>query len=441
MNFMYRGEVYRFSLGKPPAKILKYVTSTVRTKFDADTVADRIKLAIKDGTFDADDTATVPDPQTIPTLAQLGKTYFETYRIKKGGAALSDDERSRWDLTMRTEIRRANDVTVQIGDLAADALTLPDLEALRSALLAERTEVRKNKRGRLCTRHYGGLIGTHRSLSRLRNFYRWAVKRKHATQNPFTIAKDSDVTLFVDEGDRERRLEPAARDDRPSEEARIFAAANPQLQALMFAALETGCRRGELLSLQWSQVRFDLDEIHLPAGKTKARKPRELPMSQTLRSLLEMRRTDPTGRDCKPEHYVFGDVTGAQIKDVKTAWTNAVLKAHGIKVKRDKKGGLAPECQQHLKAINLHFHDLRREAGSRFLESGMPANFVQEFLGHADLKTTSRYLKITKAGLHAAMKRRDTVAPPICNPFAMLAKKPADAASATETSDASNVVH
>jgi hypothetical protein len=38
--------------------------------------------------------------------------------------------------------------------------------------------------------------------------------------------------------------------DQPSEQERLFAAANPHLQALIIAALETACRVGELLSLQ-----------------------------------------------------------------------------------------------------------------------------------------------------------------------------------------------
>jgi len=31
-----------------------------------------------------------------------------------------------------------------------------------------------------------------------------------------------------------------------------------------------------------------------------------------------------------PDHYVFGDEAGGRIQDVKTAWENTVLKAHGM---------------------------------------------------------------------------------------------------------------
>jgi integrase len=103
--------------------------------------------------------------------------------------------------------------------------------------------------------------------------------------------------------------------------------------------------------------------------------------------------------------YVFGDATGRRIKSVKTAFETARLKAHGYDVKREKNGRLRAECRQQLTAINLRFHDLRREAGSRFLEGGMSANYVQQFLDHAKLSTTSRYLNVTRDGMHLALER------------------------------------
>jgi Phage integrase family len=57
---------------------------------------------------------------------------------------------------------------------------------------------------------------------------------------------------------------------------------------------------------------------------------------------------------------------------------------------------------------NLHFHDLRHEAGSRLLEAGWPLHHVQEMLGHADLKQTSTYLNVTRVGLQDSMRRFGT---------------------------------
>jgi integrase len=164
----------------------------------------------------------------------------------------------------------------------------------------------------------------------------------------------------------------------------LLAACNPHLRVLVTAALETCCRVGELLSLQWKHVRFDLNEIRLPALNTKARRMRVLPMSQRLRALLDMRRFDPTGKPFAGAAFVFGNDVGEPVGTVDTAW-NAACRRANIR--------------------GLHFHDLRREAGSRLLESGMPEHYVQRFLDHANLSTTSRYLKTTRRGMHEALRR------------------------------------
>jgi integrase len=57
--------------------------------------------------------------------------------------------------------------------------------------------------------------------------------------------------------------------------------------------------------------------------------------------------------------------------------------------------------------IDLHFHDLRHEAGCRWLEAGWPNHHVQEMLGHANLSQTSTYLHAAEMGLQESMRRFD----------------------------------
>jgi|TARA_B100000315_G_scaffold258438_1_gene310543 hypothetical protein len=57
--------------------------------------------------------------------------------------------------------------------------------------------------------------------------------------------------------------------------------------------------------------------------------------------------------------------------------------------------------------IDLQFHDLRHEAGSRFLEGRMPLHHVREMLGHASLSTTNTYLNVTGHDLRESMRRLD----------------------------------
>ena len=52
---------------------------------------------------------------------------------------------------------------------------------------------------------------------------------------------------------------------------------------------------------------------------------------------------------------------------------------------------------------HLNFHDLRREFASRLLESGASEHDVRDFLGHANITTTSRYLQSSALRLERAL--------------------------------------
>jgi Phage integrase family len=95
-----------------------------------------------------------------------------------------------------------------------------------------------------------------------------------------------------------------------------------------------------------------------------------------------MWRTDPDGEELPPDAFVFGDEIGQSISSVKTAWRTACEDA-GI--------------------VDLHFHDLRREFACRLLESRAELHDVRDFLGHANITTTSRYLRSTTLRLERAL--------------------------------------
>lgn len=386
----------------------------VESKTEAYAEADRMRTAIRNGTFRKPSEPACPVPSV--TIEQLGESYFSTYTNPKTGEPLSRNERSRWDLVMGIEIERPGRARVRFGALPLQEITRHDIEAFRAAHLERRIVTITDSKGRRYQVRRGGAVGVHRCLGRLRAFFGWAVDKDHIAATPFKKGGTAIKGLFAHEGERARRLEPG-------EEERLFKASNPHLQAVLTAALETGCRIGELLSLQWRQVRFDLNEIHLRAVNTKARRARHLPMSHRLRAVIEMRRHDQNGREYPGTAFVFGDETGARIKSVKTAWENARLKAHGYEVKRERNARLSAECRRQLADINLHFHDLRREAGSRLLDAGVPLGVIQAFLDHANISTSSRYLKVTQHGLHVALKhyeevrRRDTNVTHATNPL------------------------
>ena len=129
------------------------------------------------------------------------------------------------------------------------------------------------------------------------------------------------------------------------------------------------------------------NELTIRAEKAKDGDSRTLPISGRLKAVLEMVRMAPDDKEHSPAGYVFGDAIGGKVADPKKAWA-ATLRRAGI--------------------TDLHFHDLRHEAGSRLLEAGWPLHHVQEMLGHADLQQTSTYLNVTRAGLQDSMRRFGT---------------------------------
>lgn len=226
--------------------------------------------------------------------------------------------------------------------------------------------------------------------------FSWAIENGYVTETPFKRGSQTVVRLETRmETARTRRLEPG-------EEELLLAHAGSHLRALIVAALSTGCRLGELLSLQWLQVRRDEQNrprwLVLPARKTKTNEARTIPVGPRLRAELEMRRHGPDGKELATDAHIFGNEIGEPIASVKTAW-RATCRRAGIR--------------------GLHFHDLRREFGSRLLESGASEHDVRDFLGHANITTTSRYLKSTPLRLEKALAQMEGA--PIRTAFAQTA--------------------
>jgi integrase len=104
--------------------------------------------------------------------------------------------------------------------------------------------------------------------------------------------------------------------------------------------------------------------------------------------------------------FVFGGEAGRRVREVKRAWETAVLKAHGH-APIWTGHALSRESRAVFQRIDVVFHDLRHEAGSRLLESGWPLHQVAHMLGHASVETTNTYLNATRVGLQDAMRRLD----------------------------------
>jgi integrase len=248
-----------------------------------------------------------------------------------------------------------------LGDKALTEVTTDDIEAFRDARRAEGLST----------------VTVNHDLKLLRKMFNWGIRKGYLERTPFKIGTEPAIAL-------EKEIARAWRFGHEEDERRLLDAADPHLRAVIVALLDTACRVGEILSLQWRNVNLEQRELLIEAVKSKTRTARIVPISTRLKAILEMRCTDPSGMEFGPDAYVFGNEIGEQVKSIRASWERARAAA-----------GLN----------DLQLRDLRHEAGSRFDEAGVPTNYVSKLLGHTNLTTTSRYLNIHRRGLQMAMEK------------------------------------
>lgn len=163
------------------------------------------------------------------------------------------------------------------------------------------------------------------------------------------------------------------------EELTLFEALedNELIGNITLFALNTGLRRGEIFSLEWSDV--DLERGRIIVRKTKSSQERFVPANRTVRDILL--RLVPTS------DFVFpSPQTGGRLVDLKKGFTGAVKEA-GIK--------------------NFRFHDLRHTFATRLADAGTDVFTLKEILGHADIKTTMIYVHTNGEAGHRAVEKLD----------------------------------
>lgn len=347
---------------KPPKGGMHYRLSLDReldrhidSKTEAVAEAERIKTAIRDGTFRPSEP---PPPSPTPVMTFRG--FAEEIWNKHRGPQLVRPRDNTYRISVICAfVPPGRDQS--LGDLPLDQVRTGDIEAFRDSRKADGLSA--------CTVNH--------DLKLLRKMFNWGIRRGYLERTPFKIGTEPAIMLEK-EIPRDRRFQ---NDD---DEQKLLDAADPHLRAVIVALLDTACRLGEILSLQWGDVNLERRELTVQAMKAKTRTARIVPISTRLLSTLEMRRLDPNGKEFGPEKYVFGNELGEQITSVRAAWQETRVKA-----------GLA----------DLQLRDLRHEAGSRFDEAGVSMNYVSKLLGHASLTTTTRYLNVQRRGLHLAMEK------------------------------------
>lgn len=163
--------------------------------------------------------------------------------------------------------------------------------------------------------------------------------------------------------------------DRPGEKETITAESeviNPRLKAIILLAVDAGMRRGEILKLTWQDIDLEAGIVTVKASNTKTETERLVPLSDRAKRELDRVRLFTPSSESRPFPFV----------DFKHSWHTAKRIA-GIE--------------------DLHFHDLRASAITRWQTDGLPLAIASKIAGHSNTKTTAKYYTSADAEIVQAL--------------------------------------
>jgi integrase len=309
----------------------------------------------------------VRQERTGVTFADVAEDWFER------GAFERD-----WSASTKVDYRSALNAHLlpEFGYKRIEAIGSEEIEKWRNRIASDGTKVRHTV-NKIVTQmhaifehaidHHGLMANPVARVKRLRESY-------DAARYDFFSPEEVNALVAAAAAGKHRDpsrpavsdYEVALREDEDRQDAAIY----------LTAAL-SGLRRGELLALRWGDVDFENSSIRVfegfsasQTGKPKSRRSRTIPMVEKVAdSLTDLK--DRRDRTAKTD-LVFvsrnsSHVDGSALR----RRYHLALEAAGLR--------------------RLRFHDLRHTFGSLAINAATIVQ-VQAWMGHADIKTTMRYL-------------------------------------------------
>lgn len=179
------------------------------------------------------------------------------------------------------------------------------------------------------------------------------------------------------------------REPQRGELERVVAASESAiLPSIVWLAVETAMRRGEIASLRWEHVDLRRRVAHLP--RTKNGDARDVPLSSRAVAVLQVLKkaldeASENGDDV--EGADKGRVFDIRADAITRAFERAVGRARLTYIKKCEETGRRPDSRF---LTDLRFHDLRHEATSR-LAAIFPMHELTKITGHKDPRMLMRY--------------------------------------------------
>lgn len=228
----------------------------------------------------------------------------------------------------------------------------------------------------------------------LNGFFNKMIELKRVKENPVKGTKRPKV---------EQNLpKPLSDEDLDKFLDQVYAEKEQRWKAGMLTLVGTGLRIGELLALDWPNVRFPELEIEVVQNmarikgghmikepKTPTSK-RIVPMPEIVAAeLWKLKEEQKVVYLDKAKNYVFRNSTGTRI-----SYRNFLDKFKSI-------------CRAA--GIEASIHTLRHTFATKLLEEGADLRTIQALLGHKDIETTTIYTKVTRKAKEDAVSKINEV--------------------------------
>jgi integrase len=270
--------------------------------------------------------------------------------------------------TIETDRGRAeNHLRPLLGRLRVDRIGRADIERMRDAVAGGKTAATKDEKRRAGNIRCGGKGTAGKAVGLVSAILTFAVDRKLCGDNPargIKKARGRKLERFLSEAEIARLADAL---DAQAAETR-----NPFPTAAIWLLLLTGCRRGEIIGLEWQNVDFERQCLRFPDSKTGAK---VIPLNAPALELLEgLPRVEGNP-------YVIPGLRAATAgPTVATVWSR-VRKTAGL--------------------TDVRLHDLRHSYASIAVSGGASLPMIGKLLGHRNAATTERYAHLSDDPLRA----------------------------------------
>ncbi len=380
----------KFRIGSGRAAKQRWHSIGKHGPWTPDAARSRAEVLLREARTGVDPVRALEAARAAPTLAALCDDYLKIVstlvlpgkgRPKKPSSIQTD----------RSNIERH--IKPLLGKKRANDITKTDVERMQRDIAAGKTARREKTKPRGVADVTGGRGTAARATAVLGAIFSWAVRQAVVSENPVkgvSLLKGAKRERFLSGEERARlgSVLAAAEAEWREWEANCAAAAeqkkprptrcgeSPIAIAAIRLLAATGCRKMEILGLQWRWVDLEKGVINLPDSKTGAK---AILLSPHARAILK---AQPQISGCA---FVFpGDTPGGHLVGLPRIWERLKARAELPKVR---------------------LHDLRHSYAADALMNGESLFMVSRMLGHATVRSTEKYAHLADDPLRAAIDR------------------------------------